>query len=230
MSQLSSTPELSLKHLAQAPGVRGEGKPPLLIQLHGIGSNEHDLFSFAPLLDPRFLVISARAPHRVGPDNFAWFEVEFLPQGYNVNAEQLQSSFEELTRFIGAATTAYDADPQRIYLIGFSQGASMSLALALSHPELVAGACIMSGRLLPEVESWFAPKEQVQGLPLLVTHGTEDGVIPIRYARQTRQALADLPVSLTYQEYRMAHEVSPANLELVKGWLTARLDGPRRVE
>ncbi|HLW03805.1 MAG TPA: alpha/beta fold hydrolase [Ktedonobacterales bacterium] len=230
MSQPSSTPELSLAHLVQPASARSEGKPPLLIQLHGIGSNERDLFAFAPLLDPRFLVLSVRAPQVVGPDNFAWFEVQFLEQGYIINAEQLRSSFEELVRFIGAATAAYEADPQRVYLIGFSQGASMSLAVSLAHPELVAGACIMSGRLMPEVVPWFAPKEQVQGLPLLVTHGTEDVVIPIRYARQARQALEDLPVSLTYHEYRMGHEVSPSNLEDVRTWLTARLDGPRRVE
>jgi phospholipase/carboxylesterase len=229
MSHLSATPELSLVHLVRSARASGEGKPPLLIQLHGIGSNERDLFGFAPLLDPRFLVISARAPHVVGPDGFAWFEVEYLPQGYSINTEQFRASFETVVRFIGEATEAYQTDPERVYLLGFSQGASMSLATSLAHPELVAGAVILSGRLLPEAAPWFAPQEQERGMPLLVTHGTEDVVIPIRYARQTRQALEDLPVWLTYQEYEMGHEVSPANLDDVLAWLTARLDGPRRV-
>ncbi len=230
MSQSSSTPKLSLAYLVRRPDVSSEGKPPLLIQLHGIGSNERDLFGYSDLLDPRFVVISARAPNMIGPAAYAWFEVEYLPQGYNINTDQFRASYETLARFIGEATEAYQADPQRVYLNGFSQGAGMSLVVALAHPELVAGAAIMSGRLLEEGASWFAPQERLRGLPLLVTHGTEDGVIPIRYARQMRQALEALPVSLTYHEYEMAHEVTPDNLDDVLAWLTARLDGPRRVE
>ena len=133
-------------------------------------------------------------------------------------------------RFIGEATEAYQADPQRVYLVGFSQGASMSLIAALTHPELVAGAAVMSGRLMPEAVPWFAPKEQVAGLPLLLVHGTEDTVIPIRYGRQAREALTDLPVDLTYHEYTMAHEVTSDSLEEVLAWLAARLDGPRRAQ
>jgi phospholipase/carboxylesterase len=228
MSQSSSAPELPLVHLVWPPRTDFGGKPPLLIQLHGIGSNERDLFQFAELLDPRFLVLSVRAPLTLGPDSFAWFHVDFLPQGYVINAQELRASHETLLRFIGEAVEAYLADPERVYLVGFSQGASMSLAAALTHPEMVAGAAIMSGRLLPEVAPWFAPKEQVAGMPLLLVHGTGDEVIPIHYARQAREALANLPVNLTYHEYEMAHEVTPASLNEMLAWFTAQLNGPRR--
>ncbi len=230
MSQPSSRPKLSLVHLVRPPQTEVAGKPPLLIQLHGIGSNEYDLFEFADLLDPRFVVLSARAPLVLGLGSFAWFHVDYLPQGYAIKTEELRASQETLIRFIGEATEAYQADPQRVYLVGFSQGASMSLIAALAHPELVAGAAVMSGRLMDEARPWFAPKEQVAGLPLLLVHGTEDGVIPIRFARQAREALADLPVDLIYHEYEMAHEVSPASLDEVLAWLTIRLDGPRRAQ
>jgi phospholipase/carboxylesterase len=228
MSQSSSAPKLSLVHLVRPPQTDVEGQPPLLIQLHGIGSNERDLFSFADLLDPRFLVLSVRAPLVLGPGSFAWFHVDFLPQGYVINAEELRASHETIIRFINEATRAYQTDPERVYLVGFSQGGSMSLAAALAHPELVAGAAIMSGRLMPEARPLFASKEQVAGLPLLVVHGTGDEVIPIRYARQAREALADLPVDLTYHEYQMEHEVTPASLDEVLTWFTAQLNGPRR--
>ncbi|HEY7355123.1 MAG TPA: alpha/beta fold hydrolase [Ktedonobacterales bacterium] len=230
MSQSSSTPKLALVHLMRPPQTAVAGKPPLLIQLHGIGSNEYDLFEFADLLDPRFLVLSVRAPLVQGPDSFAWFHVNYLPQGYAIDAAELRASQETLMRFIGEATEAYQTDPERVYLVGFSQGASMSLIAALAHPELVAGAAVMSGRLMPEAVSWFAPREQVAGLPLLLVHGTEDTVIPIRFGRQAREALADLPVDLTYHEYAMAHEVTSDSLDEVLAWLAARLDGPRRAQ
>ena len=68
--------KLSLVHLARQPLVKG-GSPPLLLLLHGVGSNEYDLFELAPYLDKRFLIISARAPNTLGRDSYAWFEVSF---------------------------------------------------------------------------------------------------------------------------------------------------------
>jgi phospholipase/carboxylesterase len=62
--------------------------PPLLLLLHGVGSNEHDLFGLAPLLDQRFVVVSLCAPITLGPGNYAWFEVAFTPQGSVINPEQ----------------------------------------------------------------------------------------------------------------------------------------------
>lgn len=228
MSQPSSTPDLSLVHLVRPPLTSVEGQPPLLIQLHGVGSHERDLFEFADLLDPRFLVVSARAPLVVGPDSFAWFDVRFLPQGNVINAGQLHASQETLAQFIAEATEAYQTDPARVYLLGFSQGGIMGLAVALTHPALVAGVAAMSARIPAEVVPAFAPKEHLVGLPLLLTHGTEDMVVPISYAQQTRQMLADLPVDLTYHEYAMGHQVSPKSLDDVLAWLTAQLNGPRR--
>jgi phospholipase/carboxylesterase len=228
MSQRSPHPQLPLVYLVRPPQVNSDEWPPLLIQLHGIGSNERDLFDFAELLDPRFLVLSVRAPLTVGPDSYAWFHVDFLPQGFAVNGEEFRASQEKLADFLDEAVNAYHANPERVYLMGFSQGCIMSLTLALSHPELVAGVAGMSGRLPPEAIPSFAPKDELAGLPLLVQHGTADGVIPIRFAREAQKVLADLPVDLTYHEYEMRHEVTPASLEEALAWLTARLNGPRR--
>jgi phospholipase/carboxylesterase len=226
----SSTPELSLVHLVRPAKMPAAGQPPLLVQLHGVGSHERDLFELAGLLDPRFVVISARAPLVAGPDSFAWFDVRFLPQGNIINVEQLRASLATLVRFIGEAVEAYQTDPQRVYLLGFSQGGIMGLTVALTHPALVAGVAAMSVRIPPEVTPAFAPKEQLAGLPLLLTHGTEDTVIPLRYAQETQKVLADLTVDLTYLEYEMGHQVTPRSLDDVLAWLTARLDGPRRTE
>jgi phospholipase/carboxylesterase len=141
--------DLSLVHLVRPPRAESDGKPPLLLQLHGVGSNERDLFGFAELLDPRFLVLSLRAPLVRGPESFAWFNVEFLPVGFKIEPEQLRASRDAIVRFIGEAVDAYDADAERVYLLGFSQGAIMSLTTALSRPAPIAGIVPLSGRLPP---------------------------------------------------------------------------------
>lgn len=214
---------LSLVHLVSQPKVEAS-TPPLLLLLHGVGSNEHDLFGLVPYLDKRFLIISARAPNTLGPGSYAWFEVDFTSQGPVINPAQAEASRQTLIAFLDEAIKAYGADPKQVYLMGFSQGAIMSASVALTRPELVAGVVLMSGRVLPEIQPLIASNEELTGLPFLVVHGTADMVLPISYGRASRQLLSTLPVKLTYHEYRMGHEVSQESLADVTAWLSARLD------
>ena len=214
---------LPLVHLVRQP-IMEAGTPPLLLLLHGVGSNEHDLFELAPFLDKRFLIISVRAPNTLGAGSYAWFEVNFTPQGPVIHPEQAEASRKTLITFIKEAITAYGANAKQVYLMGFSQGAIMSASVALTRPELVAGAVLMSGRILPEIQPLIASHEELAGFPFLVVHGTADMVLPISYGRSSRTLLSSLPVDLTYHEYPMGHEVSQASLSDVTVWLTERLD------
>jgi phospholipase/carboxylesterase len=218
---------LSLAHLVRPPSA-GASAPPLLILLHGIGSNEEDLMGLEPYLDERFLIVSARAPHQYGWGGYAWFEIEWLPNSIAIDRAQADASRELIVRFIGEAAQAYAADPARIYLLGFSQGAMMASWIALTRPDLVAGAVLMSGRIPEEVRAQVATPERLAGKPFLIVHGTMDPVLPIQNGRASRALLESLPVDLTYHEYPMGHEVSMQSLADVTGWLSARLDDPNR--
>jgi phospholipase/carboxylesterase len=214
---------LSLVHLVRQPQVKGASTP-LLLLLHGVGSNEYDLFGLAPYLDKRFLIISVRAPYTMGVNSFAWFEVNFTPQGPIIQPEQAEASRNRIMTFLNEAIAAYDADPQQVYLMGFSQGAIMSASVALTRPELVAGVVLMSGRILSQIEPLVAAPEKLKGLPVLVVHGTSDGVLPISNGRDSQKTLSALSVDLIYREYPMGHEVSRESLADVTSWLSARLD------
>jgi phospholipase/carboxylesterase len=214
---------LSLVHLVRQPLVEAD-TPPLLLLLHGVGSNEHDLFGLAPYLDERFLSISVRAPNTLGLGSYAWFDVDFTPQGPVIDPAQAEASRKALINFIGEAIMAYGADPKQVYLVGFSQGAIMSASVALTRPDLVAGVVLMSGRILPQVRPMMVDPEKLEGLPILIVHGVADTVLPINHGRASRQLLASLPVELTYHEYPMGHEVSQESLADVSSWLSAQLD------
>jgi phospholipase/carboxylesterase len=214
---------LSLIHLVRQPKNEA-GAPPLLLLLHGFGSNEHDLYGLTPFLDERFLIISVRAPNTLGPESYAWFDLDFTSQGPVINPKQAEISRETLITFLNEAVTAYGTDPERVYLMGFSQGAIMSASVALTQPELVAGVVMMSGRILPEIRPFIASKEELAGLPFIVVHGTADTVLPITYGRASRELLSWLPVELTYHEYSTGHEVSQESLNDVTTWLSAKLD------
>ena len=227
---------LPLVHISQPPRVPPPAgtRPPLLLLLHGVGSHEGDLFQLAPRLDGRFHVLSLRAPHSLAPGSYAWFEVRFTPEPV-IRPDMAEASRQSLIESIAQAPAHYRADPQRVYLLGFSQGAIMSLALALTRPDLLAGAVAISGRTLPELfqpegplGGHLAPLEQLDGLPLFVLHGAQDTTLPVKHGRATRDRFALLPVDLTYREYDMPHALSEASLRDAAAWLTTRLDGASR--
>jgi phospholipase/carboxylesterase len=209
------------------PGRGGQTAPPLLLLLHGIGSNEEDLFGLAPYLDERFLVVSARAPVSLAYGGYGWFRIDFTPRGMVADVEQAKQSLAMLPGFVDELVETYGADGRRVYLMGFSQGAMMSLASTLTSPEKVAGVVAMSGRLPRQVLGLEPDREALTGTPVFVTHGLYDPVLPIENGRAVRDYLAGLPVELTYHEYPMAHEVSMESLRDVTAWLTQVLDSSR---
>ncbi len=200
------------------------GRPPLLLLLHGIGSNEEDLFGLTPYIDGRFLVLSLRAPFVLGAGSYGWFNIEFTPRGLVADIAQAKQSLGMLPGFIEEAVAAYGADGRCVYLGGFSQGAMMSLALMLTRPELVAGVAAMSGRLPAQVLERPPDREALEGLPVIITHGIYDPVLPVENGRAAREFLEALPVELTYREYPMGHEVSMESLRDVTKWLGESLD------
>lgn len=222
-----ATKELTLTHLAFAPREpekNGGESPPLLVLLHGVGSNERDLPGLTEYLDGRFLVVSARGPlTHAQSGGAAWYPVTFTPQGPVADEGAARGSREKILRFIEEATVAYGADPRRVYLMGFSQGAIMSLLTAMTQPDRVAGVMAMSGRLMADTLAMRAPDEALKGLPIIAVHGLYDQVLPIADGRRIRDELGALPVDLTYKEYAMAHEVSQESISDIARWVEARL-------
>jgi len=219
---------LPLVYRFQPPRHARPGSAPVLVMLHGIGSHEGDLLQLAPYLDPRLAVISLRAPLPWGAGGFAWFEMAWTPEGLVGDPEQARRSLQLLSRFLEQALPQGIADisldPAQVYLLGFSQGAIMSLYLALAQPEKLAGVVAMSGRLPPEVLAEAAEPERMKHLAILAVHGTADTILPVAFGRQIRDYFTLLPLNFTYREYEMGHEVSPESLRDIQAWLQSQLD------
>lgn len=222
-----AVPGLPLDHLVHHPSVAADAKPPLLLLLHGVRSNERDLFSLTPELDPRWLIVSLRAPLERGPAAYAWFDVQFAPDGFVIDPDALRRSRDLVRAFIPGAVAAYGADPARVYLLGFSQGAILSLTTALSGPEPIAGVAALSGRIPPEATPWAVADERTAGLPVLQRHGRQDAVIGIEHAHRARAVLEHQRVALDYREGDYGHSIPRPILDDVNGWLAQRLAAPR---
>lgn len=211
--------KLSLEYLVREPKIKLE-KNPLLLLLHGYGSNEEDLFSFAAELPEDYYVVSARAPHSIQYGSYAWYAINFdANQNKFSDNEQAKESRDLILQFIDELIATYPIDDKAIILTGFSQGAILSYAVALSHPEKIKKVVALSGYISePIFEENFKSKD-FSNLKIFASHGTVDQVIPVDWARKTKPFLEDLKVNFTYKEYPIGHGVSPQNFYDFKNWL-----------
>jgi phospholipase/carboxylesterase len=210
-------------HLSRPPLAPAAGEHPLLVLLHGYGSDERDLMGLAPYLDPRFEVVSARAPQALEMGGYAWFGVQFTPFGLVLDHDQAREALRQLAAWLETLVAAPGVDRGRVFLLGFSQGAGMALGAALHRPELVAGVAFLSGLVMEQMIARGAP-ERLRALSVLMTHGRRDPLIPIAQGRASRALLEKLPVRLRYREYEMGHEISEECLAEVQAWLREQLN------
>lgn len=219
---MSNLPQLPLNYL-HLPSRSENVRHPLFL-LHGYGSNEEDLFSFAGDLNRYFEVFSLRAPLNLPPFGYAWYEIDFeAPQGKWSNLEQADASLNLLRNFLDEAAREFGFPLENISLLGFSQGCILSLALALRHPHLFSRVVGLSGylnrELLPDLPDW----ERIRQLRIYNSHGTEDPVIPVDWARETPRFLESQGVRVQYEEYPSGHGVAPDNYNSFLTWLTQDL-------
>lgn len=208
----------TLRHLVRQPKIKWE-KAPLLVLLHGIGSNEEDLFSLADQLPGQFLVVSARAPITLSEGSYAWFHMDLSTGKRVINEQEAEQSRQMIIKFIDELKASYSIDVNKIYLCGFSQGGIMSYSVALTRPDLVHGIAVMSGRLLDEVKPLIAPKDKLKNLHMFVSHGVNDPVLNIPFARSAVAYLKTMNIHPIYKEYPEGHTISREMLSDLVNWL-----------
>ncbi len=209
---------LVLHSLVRQPKIKSDN-PPLLILLHGVGSNEDDLFSFANQLPDQFLVVSARAPFTITEGSYKWYEINFSNGKPTINKEEAEKSRILLNQYIEQLKTEYAIKGNNVYLCGFSQGAIMSFSIGLTNPKSIKGIIALSGRMLDEINPLIAKSTEFLDFQALVIHGTQDDVLPIQNARNSQLKLNQLGIKFDYHELPMGHTVSTETLQLINEWL-----------
>jgi len=197
---------------------------PLLVLLHGRGSDEQDLMGLAPHLPPGLIVVSPRAPFAGAPwgygSGWAWYR--FLGED-RPEPESFEESQRALGDFLRELPGHLPVAPGPLTLGGFSQGGTMSLAHALRNPGAVPGVLNFSGFLAAH-PSVAATPETVKGTRIFWGHGTQDPAIPFALARRGREALRAASADLEARDYPIGHWIDPRELaDAVRwaGWETA---------
>jgi|TARA_B110000037_G_scaffold219470_1_gene284717 phospholipase/carboxylesterase len=215
--------KLSLEYIIRQPNAPIKN-PPLLILLHGYGSNEQDLFSFASELPDDLLIISARAPLTLGPDSYSWYTINFdMNNGKFSDTDEAIISRDKIAHFIDEITSTYDVNKDNVFLLGFSQGTILSYSVALNYPEKVKHVIALSGYINQDL---LKPNYRINNfnqLDFFISHGSVDQVIPVEWAQNAAPFLNDLNLKNSYKEYMVGHGVAPQNFHDFKKWITERI-------
>lgn len=213
-----TTAQLSLEHNLRPSSLKD--KAPLILMLHGYGSDENDLFSFASYLPKEYTIVSAKAPYKLQPFGNAWYAINFdANQNKFSDIDQAIASREKIKVFITEVISAYNIDKTNVTLLGFSQGTILSFATALTYPELVKNVIGLSGYI---DKNMIEPKTEADysHLNVYTSHGSMDQVIPVSWAQKTPGVLKSLNITHVYKEFPSAHGVSQDNFMSLLEWLS----------
>lgn len=200
---------------------------PLLVTFHGFGSHMGDLHELRQVLDGRFHVCSPQAPidlaHMGMPGGWAWFNLEFKPdEGIGYDKESALQAIELAETFVLEQQKRLGT--KDVVLLGFSQGAMLVHALLLRGHVRPAGIAACSGRMVDEVFGAPHEAEGLEGMPIFISHGRFDDVIPIESGRAIKEWYTHTGAILDYNEYDMAHGIDPACMSDLTAWCTQLLD------
>jgi phospholipase/carboxylesterase len=212
-------------------GRKGAGKGEaraLIVFLHGYGADGGDLLGLADALSPHLpnaAFVAPDAPERCvgGGFGYQWFPIPWLDGSSQAAAEAgMAASVQDLNAFLDARLAEEGLAPDRLALVGFSQGAMMSLHVAPRRDAAVAGVVAISGRLLqPEL---LAMEARVKP-PVLLIHGDQDQVVPFGDMARAGDAL----VAAGFQTFGhvmqgTGHGIAPDGLGIALRFLKDRLD------
>jgi phospholipase/carboxylesterase len=192
---------------------------PLIVLLHGRGSDKHDLMGLAPHLPAEAMVVAPRAPFPGAPWGYGpgWAWYRFIDRD-RPEPESFADSLEQLDAFLAALPDRLPVRPGPLALGGFSQGGTLSLAYALTHAGRVPAVLNFSGFLADHPQVRATP-ENLEGTRIFWGHGIRDPNIPFELAREGRKVLLDAGAELEARDYPIGHWIDPQELNDAVAWL-----------
>jgi phospholipase/carboxylesterase len=187
----------------QAP----ESKPVrVMVMLHGWTGDEESMWFFTRDLVSNYWLLAPRAPYPGKPSGFSWRPMTSLTS-FPPSYEQMRPSAAMLEDLIERWGIANAVDVRQVDMMGFSQGAAMTLTYALTYPERLRKFAVLAG-FTPIESSHLLISQPLKGKSVFVAHGTVDEMVPIEMARETKSNLETAGAQVVYCEAKIGHKVS----------------------
>ena len=192
-----------------APGTRDT-----MLVLHGTGGTEDDLLGLAQTVAPGAAVISPRGKVlEAGAPRF----FRRLAEGVFDPAE-VRSRGEELAEFIRAAVTRYELDADRVFALGYSNGANIASTVMLIEPDVIRAAVLLRPMLV------FVPEEKTDlaGRAALISAGRVDPIVPVESVEKLVRLLEERGAEVTVKWQLGGHNLVPSEIKEAGDWLGLR--------
>ena len=199
---------------------------PVVVMLHGWGGDEGAMWLFKRVVPAIAAIITPRGPIELEHGSFIWFD--YLDSGRQPDPTSLHDSLTKLKHFLSVLPDVYPIDPDRLVLLGFSQGAAISNALVLTGAKQLVTGMVSLSSFIPDLLEFTDQADFLNGLPVFITHGARDEIVPVKRAQATRDLYTRLGTDVTYHEYSTGHKVHTDGMKALKQWLRDILCEPTR--
>ena len=194
------------------------GPHPTVVMIHGYLGSEDVMWIFSQTLPQDWLVVAPRAIVDEGDGRYSWHPRQ---QDEWPTLDAFDTAVDKLEQFIDELPELYDADPDQIYLMGFSQGAATAFALTIRTPDKVQGIASLVGFMPRQIDEAIETS-RLADLPVFMAVGTEDERIPLEIARECGKAVRAAGAYLEYREYETGHKLNGAGMRKLKSWWAER--------
>ena len=210
---------------------RGQPHGGLIAMLHGLSGDEKVMWIFDHALPRSATVIAPRALYASELGGYSWARAVVRD---DLDQVDFHEAIEQLARFLREVIALYQVDPQRVIVMGFSQGAALGYAFSQAHPELLRGVIALAGFLPRDYQHSATPLYSAHAVSqpaagrnaypsYLILHGTYDKAVPIERAREARSILEHRGASVEYHEHRVEHKVSAQGMQEIARWVAETL-------
>jgi phospholipase/carboxylesterase len=218
---------------------------PLLVLFHGRGGDEHQLLRLMPKLSNRnYVAIGLRGPQksrarRDGTVGFGWGQtvrgsgtgegVATIEQPRTPQLHQASCDFlaDYVGQAIGEVRGRFNIHADRVFLVGYGEGAAAAFRLGLGMPERFAGIIAVNG-WMPRSNGPLLWLPQARRLRVLIAHGRDNKLVPISAAERSHRLLVTAGIDTNLQLLDAGHRIHTQLLRLINGWVMEHCNTPEQ--
>ena len=182
-----------------------------LVVLHGTGGNENDLLGIGQAIAPGAAILSPRGNVL---ENGAPRFFKRLAEGV-FDPKEVRSRGEELARFLRAATARYALNPERIFAMGYSNGANIASTVMFIDPELLRGAILFRPMVVLETDG----PSDLSGRGVFISAGRMDPIVPVKSVARLVELFEASHADVALKWQRAGHSLLPSEVREATDWL-----------